>query len=510
MNEAATHPAEMILKRCAEAAPQPWFPRAGLAGEMDSRRAEEVLTELWTHGLIQRAGGNAEKGPAITLTEDGRRLVADPEAMKRLREGHPPRTRIAEVRGALMRPGRPVVTYALIAVCVVWFLVGLVLALQQPTVVKSYLIGLGQQPQRYRDIQATLGVAWGPLLLEGQWWRLLANGFVHFGLLHLLMNMWVLYGAGRYVEAMWGRGRYLVLYFVSLVGGSCLAMGYQPGAFTAGASGAICGVLAAEAVWVFLNGKYLPEAMARRARTSVITTAVLIIVISLLPFVSGWGHLGGALAGGAAALLFQAESSTPRRWGWVALLGLPVILGLSWYAFEYGKRTDPDWAKLVEIQRKQEEQEGRRERQERLNREAKEFTEKFLEGKSKTYVTRAMRQAGKAYDEDVQPLLDRRPNRRDPEAVKKALGELPGLRKEMETLAEALGEVGPYEHEIAEEARTTARAWAEAWVKLLGLAEQCLRAGDDWPLRDDAKIREQEAEVLKHQKEWRKLVEPRD
>jgi membrane associated rhomboid family serine protease len=510
MNEAATHPAEVILTRCAEAAPQPWFPRAAIAaGELDPRRAADVLTELETHGLIQRAGGDPEKGPAITLTEDGRRLVADPEAMKRLREGHLPRTRIAEARKAIMRPGRPVVTYALIAVCVAWFLVGLVLASRPPTVIQPYLIGLGQKSARYLAIQETLGVAWGPLLLEGQWWRLLANGFVHFGLLHLLMNMWVLYDAGRYVEAMWGRGRYLALYFISLVGGSCLAMGYQPGAFTAGASGAICGVLAADAVWVLLNGKYLPEAMARRARTRVVFTAVIIIVISFLPFVSGWGHLGGALAGGAAALLFQFERSAPRQWGYAALLGLPLVPALSWYAFEHGRRTDPDWAKLVETQRKREKQEAHRARQERLDREAKEFTEKFLEGKSKTYITRAMRQAGKAYEEDVRPLLDRRPARRDPEAVKKALGELPGLRKEMETLVESLGEVGPYEHEIAEKARTTARAWAQAWVKLLGLAEQCLRAGDDWPLSDDAKIRKQEAEVLKHQKEWRKLVEPR-
>jgi len=66
-------------------------------------------------------------------------------------------------------------------------------------------------------------VAWGsnlvPVTVDGEWWRLGSSMFLHFGVIHLLLNMWVLYSNGRMVERMFGSTRFLVLYlFAGLCG----------------------------------------------------------------------------------------------------------------------------------------------------------------------------------------------------------------------------------------------------------------------------------------------------
>src|SRR6202171_766937 len=59
------------------------------------------------------------------------------------------------------------------------------------------------------------GAKFGPLIQEGQWWRLLTAGFLHGGILHLLMNSWGLFGLGAGVELLYGTSRLLVFSLVS-------------------------------------------------------------------------------------------------------------------------------------------------------------------------------------------------------------------------------------------------------------------------------------------------------
>ena len=54
-------------------------------------------------------------------------------------------------------------------------------------------------------------------ILAGQWWRLITAGFLHGGILHILMNSWVIFDLGATVEEFYGTSRYLVLYFVSTI-----------------------------------------------------------------------------------------------------------------------------------------------------------------------------------------------------------------------------------------------------------------------------------------------------
>lgn len=136
------------------------------------------------------------------------------------------------------------------------------------------------------------------LLYNHQWWRLLTAGFIHFGAAHLVNNMVVLYCMGTRLEHMVGHIRFLIIYVVSLLGGSLLsyAVMVQTGdyAVSAGASGAVFGII----------GGLLWVVMLHRGRMEDLTTGRIIFMILLTVYygfsssgVDNWGHIGGVLTG---------------------------------------------------------------------------------------------------------------------------------------------------------------------------------------------------------------------
>ncbi len=138
-----------------------------------------------------------------------------------------PRTRF----GGRQRSATPVVTRALIAVNV------LALILQMASG------GL--------EKQLTL---WPPAVADGQFYRLVSAAFLHYGVTHLLLNMWGLYVVGPPLEMWLGRLRFGALYALSGLGGSVLVYLLSPlNTATAGASGAIFGLFGA----TFVVGKRL-------------------------------------------------------------------------------------------------------------------------------------------------------------------------------------------------------------------------------------------------------------
>ena len=90
-------------------------------------------------------------------------------------------------------------------------------------------------------------------VLQGEWWRVLSCCFVHIGLLHLVMNMFMLFWIGPLLERMWGPWRFLLIYLISGVGGSFAVLGATPEVLVAGASGTIWGIMTSMAAWVVLN-----------------------------------------------------------------------------------------------------------------------------------------------------------------------------------------------------------------------------------------------------------------
>src|SRR5579864_9381339 len=95
-------------------------------------------------------------------------------------------------------PARPVVTWTIIALCTAVFVI-------------EILKGAGFDTMS-PDLAIRLGANYGPLTMSGQWWRLFTSMFLHFGFLHLAMNMWCLWALGSLAERLMGRTAYLVLY----------------------------------------------------------------------------------------------------------------------------------------------------------------------------------------------------------------------------------------------------------------------------------------------------------
>src|SRR2546427_10036114 len=85
------------------------------------------------------------------------------------------------------------------------------------------------------------GAAFGPRTLSGEPWRLLTSTFLHFGIIHLALNMWCLWALGTLAEPLFGWAAFLLLYLLSGLGGGVLSMLVHPMGGSAGASGAVFG-----------------------------------------------------------------------------------------------------------------------------------------------------------------------------------------------------------------------------------------------------------------------------
>ncbi|WP_371687281.1 rhomboid family intramembrane serine protease [Micromonospora sp. KC723] len=169
-------------------------------------------------------------------------------------------------------------------------------------------------------------VDFGPLhgVAAGEWYRLVTAMFLHYGLVHLLLNMWALWVLGRDLEALLGPLRFLALYLVAGLGGNIAAYVFSaPNTASAGASTAVFGLFAA----VFVL-------MRRLGRD---TSAILpILVINLIftftvPGISIPGHVGGLLTGAAMGWVL-AYAPRMRRAVFQAVgagIVLAVLLGLA-------------------------------------------------------------------------------------------------------------------------------------------------------------------------------------
>jgi membrane associated rhomboid family serine protease len=140
----------------------------------------------------------------------------------------------------------------------------------------------------------------GPLVAEGEWYRLVTSAFLHEGLWHIAGNMLLLFFLGRILEPGIGTPRFVMLYAASLLAGSFGALLLSPDSLSFGASGAVFGVLGA--TFVIARGRGV-DALA----SSVGILIVLNLAISFgVPGISIGAHLGGLVAGVLCALLIIA------------------------------------------------------------------------------------------------------------------------------------------------------------------------------------------------------------
>lgn len=148
------------------------------------------------------------------------------------------------------------------------------------------------------DIAIAWGSNFGPLTLDGQWWRLLSSTFIHFGIFHIALNMLALYQTGCMVERMYGSRRFLALYVFAGLAGSMASLLWNPVVNSAGASGAIFGVFGGLFVFMLNPRNGVPRTIMNAHRNSTLIFIAYNIFNGLAQSgIDNGAHFGGLLGG---------------------------------------------------------------------------------------------------------------------------------------------------------------------------------------------------------------------
>jgi membrane associated rhomboid family serine protease len=205
------------------------------------------------------------------------------------------RTKVRSGPAAIASTDAPIATYVLIALNVIGFLI-------------EIGAGSGGLGTGGNSVINDGGIN-GPAIADGDYWRILTGGFLHAGIIHIALNMYVLYVAGTMLEPGIGRARFVGLYFAALFAGSFGALLLDPHAVTVGASGAIFGLMAA--VVVIARGRGMDELASQ---FGIFVVLNLVITFSASSTISVGGHLGGLAAGAvAAAMIVYLERRGRQR-----------------------------------------------------------------------------------------------------------------------------------------------------------------------------------------------------
>ncbi len=223
--------------------------------------------------------------------------------------GQPTRRAPARVRAErrftfAVRSGEPIVTWGLIGVNVIVYLI---------TVAQGFGISNpGGKLFNNWDL-------YGPAVAAGDWWRLITAAFLHANIAHIALNMLALVWLGAPVERYVGHLRYLGIYIVSGLAGSAGALILTPNAHTVGASGAIFGILGALLI--------IEYQQTGRVTGQAFTLIVINLVFSFtFSGISVGGHIGGLIGGIASMLALTHFGRTRSAYGRPGLVSAAALI----------------------------------------------------------------------------------------------------------------------------------------------------------------------------------------
>ena len=193
------------------------------------------------------------------------------------------------------------------------------------------------------------GADYGPYTLGGQYWRLITSMFLHFGIIHILGNMWCLWSLGRLAEDLMGSLAVVGLYLLTGIGASLLSLSWDPMRVSAGASGAIFGIAGALITVLYYGKHNLPKENVRHLLGYVVRFSLLNLLFGLKAHVDNMAHVGGLVTGLVIGLflartLSSAAEERNRQHRTILAISTGVLLVLfvpvakaKQYAVEFGK-----------------------------------------------------------------------------------------------------------------------------------------------------------------------------
>ena len=188
---------------------------------------------------------------------------------------------------------KPIITYILIAICTILFAM-------------MYLFGNGSEDT---FTLINFGANYDTLIKSGEYYRLITSMFLHIGVIHLICNMYSLYIIGKEVESLFGKWKFLIIYILSGICGSILSLAFYSNTVSAGASGAIFGLLGALLYFGYYYRTYLGVAM----KSSVLPVIIVNLVIGFLnPSIDNAAHIGGLVAGILLTMLLGVPDKSSK------------------------------------------------------------------------------------------------------------------------------------------------------------------------------------------------------
>lgn len=169
------------------------------------------------------------------------------------------------------------------------------------------------------------GANYGPLTAAGEWWRLFTCMFLHFGVLHVGLNMWALRDGGSVAERLLGNWTLLFIYLLSGIAGSSASLAWNPNANSAGASGAVFGVYGALLAYVLNRRNGVPLTVMREIRFALVMFLGYSVIVGLTStMIDNAAHGGGFVAGVIGALTLgrplEARARAAVPWWRMALV----------------------------------------------------------------------------------------------------------------------------------------------------------------------------------------------
>ncbi len=204
-------------------------------------------------------------------------------------------------------------TYLLIAINIIVFIL---MAIQGAGIIKPD--GL---------VHIRWGSNFGPLTLSGDWWRLFTAMFLHFGLIHLLLNMYALFSIAAYLEPMLGKARYITAYLCTGVLASLASLWWHTTpANSAGASGAVFGMYGV--FLALLTTNLIPKKVRGPLLQSIVIFVIFNLAYGLKGGIDNAAHVGGLLSGVVVGYLFALGLKKEKQ-GQKAVWIIPVIAAAS-------------------------------------------------------------------------------------------------------------------------------------------------------------------------------------
>lgn len=181
---------------------------------------------------------------------------------------------------------KPYITYSLIAINIFMYIIT---AFLSQNIFDSDI-----------NVLIKLGAKYNELISKGEYYRFITSMFLHGGLLHVALNMYSLYSIGPLIERVYGKAKYIIIYFISGITASIFSYLFSD-SVSIGASGAIFGLLGTTLVFAIR----LRKAVGKNFLISIASVIAINLYIGFsLPNIDNYAHLGGLIGGVIMALVF--------------------------------------------------------------------------------------------------------------------------------------------------------------------------------------------------------------